>query len=52
MVLVVGDEVAGKTNSAAVEVERLFGIGDTYASCKKVRPRVYWESFAALTSGK
>ena len=24
----------------------------TYASCRKVRPRVYWVSFAALLSGK
>lgn len=25
---------------------------NTYASCRKVRPRVYWVLFAALLSGK
>ena len=47
--LIIRDYISGTNLSAFFDF--LF-LGSPYASCRKVRPRVYWVLFAALLSGK
>lgn len=49
--LIIRDYISG-TNLLAFFNFLFLRLGSPYASCRKVRPRVYWVSFAALLSGK